>query len=304
MTMTGPTALRAVRRSLAYSIQGVRVVVTGDDAWVLDRVDDTYGPLRVPIAGGDQGNGPLVAIGFAADGPADDTFTIEVGGRTAQVAGRHDALLVVLDAIAAGLVDGLDVLGLIGIHAGAVEVDGRAIAISGRSKAGKTTLVLELVRRGARLLSDEMAVIARDGRTVLPYARGLHIRPDTADLIPELAFLRQRPRHEIGGGSEWSLAPDELARVVGTALGSPAPLAGILLLGRAPDPSRAPEIATLPAAIAAVELAAATPVAALDYAAALGRLSTIAGSVRCARLASGELRTTGQAVLDWLGTLP
>jgi hypothetical protein len=61
------------------------------------------------------------------------------------------------------------------IHAGVVGWDGGAIVIPGASYSGKTTLVAELVRRGARYYSDEYAAIDRHGR-VHPFAKPLSIR--------------------------------------------------------------------------------------------------------------------------------
>jgi len=61
------------------------------------------------------------------------------------------------------------------IHAGVVGWRQRAILLPGRSFAGKSTLVAELVRAGATYYSDEYAVLDRCGR-VHPYARPLSIR--------------------------------------------------------------------------------------------------------------------------------
>lgn len=61
------------------------------------------------------------------------------------------------------------------IHAGVVGWRGQAILIPGRSYTGKTTLVAELLRRGATYYSDEYAVMDGRGR-VHPYARPLQIR--------------------------------------------------------------------------------------------------------------------------------
>lgn len=61
------------------------------------------------------------------------------------------------------------------VHAGAVGWKGQAIIIPGRSFSGKTTLVAELVRRGARYYSDEYAVLDAKGR-VHPYLKPLSIR--------------------------------------------------------------------------------------------------------------------------------
>ena len=58
------------------------------------------------------------------------------------------------------------------IHAGVVEVDGRAILLPGTSGSGKTTLVAALLARGARYLSDEYALLDDRG-WVHPYPRPL-----------------------------------------------------------------------------------------------------------------------------------
>jgi hypothetical protein len=61
------------------------------------------------------------------------------------------------------------------VHAGVVEWANNAIVIPGRSHSGKTTLVAELVRAGARFYSDEYAVFDEHGR-VHPYPKPLAVR--------------------------------------------------------------------------------------------------------------------------------
>ena len=107
--------------------------------------------------------------------------------------------------------------GLVFIHAGVVELDGRAIVLPGRSMAGKTTLVATLVARGAGYLSDEYALLDEHG-AVHPYPRRLSIRGaqgrrevPVAELggravagpvpVGLVAALRHRP------DAEWSVAP-------------------------------------------------------------------------------------------------
>jgi SM-20-related protein len=63
------------------------------------------------------------------------------------------------------------------VHAGVVGWRGRAIVIPGGTYAGKSTLVAELVRRGAVYYSDELAVLDETGR-VYPYRRPLVLRDD------------------------------------------------------------------------------------------------------------------------------
>ena len=70
------------------------------------------------------------------------------------------------------------------IHAGVVAVPGGAVVVPGRSMSGKTTLVRELVARGAQYLSDEYAVITAEGM-VVPYSKPLSIRTDHGvDRVP------------------------------------------------------------------------------------------------------------------------
>ena len=63
------------------------------------------------------------------------------------------------------------------IHAGVVAHEGRAIVIPGQSFAGKTSLVLALVRAGAVYYSDEFAVLDEKG-LVDPYAKPVSVRDD------------------------------------------------------------------------------------------------------------------------------
>ena len=64
------------------------------------------------------------------------------------------------------------------IHAGVVEWRGKAIIIPANSFAGKTTLVTELVKKGATYYSDEYAVL--DGKGLVhPFPRDLSIRDKT-----------------------------------------------------------------------------------------------------------------------------
>ena len=64
------------------------------------------------------------------------------------------------------------------VHAGVVGWRGIAIVIPGRSFSGKSTLVAELVRRGAVYYSDEFAVLDDSGN-VHPYRRTLVLREDS-----------------------------------------------------------------------------------------------------------------------------
>jgi hypothetical protein len=77
------------------------------------------------------------------------------------------------------------------VHAGAVGHDGGAIVVPGESFSGKTTLVAELVQRGATYLSDEFAVIDREG-FVHPFPKPLSIRTPGSGPV-------QTPAASLGG---------------------------------------------------------------------------------------------------------
>lgn len=61
------------------------------------------------------------------------------------------------------------------LHAGAVGWKGKAIVIPGKSFQGKTTLVAELVKKGAEYFSDEYAVLDEKG-FVYPFPKMLSLR--------------------------------------------------------------------------------------------------------------------------------
>jgi hypothetical protein len=76
--------------------------------------------------------------------------------------------------------------GLRAVHAGVVLWGGRALLLPGVTHAGKSSLVAELLHRGATYFSDEYALIDSDGR-VHPYARPLLLRNGHPDQVPVLA---------------------------------------------------------------------------------------------------------------------
>ncbi len=94
------------------------------------------------------------------------------------------------------------------MHAGVVAWNGKAILIPADSFKGKTTLVAELLRRGAVYYSDEFAVLDENG-LVYPFARALSMR-------------------ELANGSyrDFELSPAE----IGAEVGREALVVGLVLL--------------------------------------------------------------------------
>jgi hypothetical protein len=163
-------------------------------------------------------------------------------------------------------------------------------------------LVLGLLSRGARLLSDEFAVIEPGTRRIMPYHRSLHIRPPTPKLVPELAFLDASPQSDTAGRREWTLTPAELEQVFPAGWGNAAQLRHVLLMEHTPRGDAQPEIKTIPVAVAAMELLRGTWAASVDFSNGLRRMSELLDGVRCARLAAGALDATLERIVDWLET--
>jgi len=73
------------------------------------------------------------------------------------------------------------------VHAGAVLIEGRALLLPGTSHAGKSSLVAELLRRGASCFSDEYALVDNEGQ-IHSYPRPLLLRdgrPRQSLVLPE-----------------------------------------------------------------------------------------------------------------------
>jgi hypothetical protein len=286
-------------RSLRYDILGLAVHVRSDLDEALELVDATYAAFRVADAPADPSAPRPLTFDLVDPGLGGPCLLQTPDGRTRHLADPAAGAIALLEAIVGTVVAGLHRHGLYAVHAGAVVGPAGAVLVAGRSGQGKSTIVLGLVRRGFELLSDELALLDRDG-LVHPYPRAVHVRPATVGLIPELAPLETRPRHELGGGSEWSIGPDEVARLLGSRVGTAAPLAGVVLLDGTPDATGLPRIRDEYPAVAALELLRSTWATSADFA---GTLETVAGSlagVPCLRLAVGRFDATIEALTDRL----
>lgn len=62
------------------------------------------------------------------------------------------------------------------LHASVAEKDGLYLALSGPAEAGKTTLMFELLDRGWRYVSDDMAPIEHSSARARPFRKALQVR--------------------------------------------------------------------------------------------------------------------------------
>ena len=93
------------------------------------------------------------------------------------------------------------------VHAGAVLWSGRALLLPGATHAGKSSLVAELLKRGATYLSDEYALIDSEGR-VHPYPRPLLLRNGGPDQVPMLPSAWNAPVGDTPVPVGWILSLD------------------------------------------------------------------------------------------------
>ncbi len=276
-----------------YSIAGVSCAVSAEPE-LLELLDATYAAFLIDADAGAGRRYELALVRRASGVRITDS-----SGQEYEHANAEDALVRALDLIVQHVVRRLAEDGFYAIHAAALEFGGRGVIVSGRSGAGKTTLALALLTRGFRLLSDEFALCAPDGHSILPYRRSAHVRPATIELIPQLAFLEAVPRHQLGGGSEWSLPPETLDAVFPGCLGGPASVTNVLLL-EAGSHEGTSVLEPLAASLAAVELVRATPAAADEFTSVLARMSQLTDQARCALLRPGTLESALDAVVNWV----
>lgn len=115
--------------------------------------------------------------------------------------------------------------GKLPLHASAVEWQGRAYLLAGKAGAGKSTLAAELLANGAKLISDDLTVLAPTsdgpGLSVVLGRPAMRLHPGTAQAVEAFSSVEvpDDPRGKL------------LVRPVARSEPSPLPLGGILLLG-------------------------------------------------------------------------
>lgn len=161
-------------------VEGLRIGIRVNDEAVLDEIERRLPPGWKEAA--EPNVDRLFSLLLGAPGTRVKRYHLLYAGilRRARTLDREEALLALeaelRQAVAAGA------RRRVFVHAGVVGWRGRAIVIPGRSGAGKTTLVAELVRAGATYHSDEFAVLDAAGR-IHPFAKPLSIRQDAGATV-------------------------------------------------------------------------------------------------------------------------
>lgn len=108
------------------------------------------------------------------------------------------------------------------LHAAAIDVGGRVVALVGASGAGKSTCAAALVRRGHRLLGDDIAVIDPVLAVVRPTYPGIKLWQDAADRLEINTAALSRTRAGL----------EKFHYPAAASAGEGSPLGAVILLQR------------------------------------------------------------------------
>ena len=189
----GFLAISTMQPTLEFEIQayGCSIRIETGCPELYDALDRYILPLLPRNGAPSSTENVVVRIDWIADSYRVTVDNIE----TASICDQREVILSVLEALDETIVYRLQTLKA--VHAGAVVFADRAILIPGRTHAGKSSMVAELLRRGGKLLSDEYALIDGKGRAH-SYPRPLLLRD---------SHLRQSPALPSDFGSEFASEP-------------------------------------------------------------------------------------------------
>jgi hypothetical protein len=225
-------------RPLSY-LEGARAERTGRVLdLLLDRAGHTSWPADARTISAQEGPDGTVAIriesdpeaGFLLTGPRYGRHVLSPEGRrlrcipddAAESEWQRFVIAQVLPFAAA--LQGLEVL-----HASAVAFGERALAMTGPSGAGKTSLALAACRLGASMIADDVVSLERSGGELLAHPGS------------PVAGIAHAEAERLAVRSETfsPLGLDERERMIATELiAGPVPLRAVLVLDRRPDGPR------------------------------------------------------------------
>ena len=175
------------------------------------------------------------------------------------------------------------------VHAGAVCKNNKATIMVAPSHGGKTTLVLGLLKKGYKFLSDEVAVIDFESRCVLPFPRGLSIRADSP-LVSELptSVLEKLESEMIV----------DIRQIDPHSLGDTSLLDNVIFLEGYPDAQNSPEISRIPRYKAAIDLLKYSRFGQGEFQTQLERIILLVRHLNCYRLKVGDIKLTCGLICD------
>lgn len=172
---------------MRFASHGVRIAVTSDSAATLAAAQPFLPPLRTPLAEGRVQRKFHLSSAPRPDGKT--AYSLHTAGRAVTSAVSLSQVLKALEW-EMSLLLAQRARDRIFVHAGAVEWQGKALLVPGRSFSGKSTLVAQLVRAGCAYLSDEFAILDSTG--------ACHAHPRNLSLRVA-GGIEKRSAEELGG---------------------------------------------------------------------------------------------------------
>ena len=183
------------------------------------------------------------------------------------------------------------------LHAGAVARDGRALAITGPSTAGKSTLTAALLLRGFGYLTDEAAHITPD-LTISGYAKPLTLDRGSWPLFESLRPKLDGPLAGYMDG-QWQVPVQHVTEVVNESR-----LHAVVITGYRPDADNDLTELSPSEALAGVAQGVFVPAGRQLPGSMLQQLAGIVERVRVFRLTSGDLEWAAATVSGLLDPRP
>ena len=200
------------------------VQIASDEPELPGLFENLFHPFRVEGPLGSDRSGTHIEL-ISRPGPGQEAPLLRCDGESIRLA-RPPWLLGHAFSVAMGRIFD-QVPSHFVLHGGAVTSGDRGIILSGPSSAGKTTLVLELVRRGFGYLSDDVAAVCRDSKRLEPFPKRAAVRKRTLTLLGlDSAPTAPSPTGRGFGAKRYL----DMADLPGGTIGSAAPVRLVLFL--------------------------------------------------------------------------
>src|SRR4051812_22431009 len=172
-------AVASEARTGTFDALGHRFAVVSEDARIVGMVEDAFGILAVCHA--PDGWYHVRRLGESVE----LRWMEESVGTVDDCANVLDLLRADVQHRAIATASGTELL----LRAGCVEVEGRALLVSG-ARCGVSTLLAALVSEGCTYLSDDASPVEMQSGKVRPFPQPLLLDDRSLDLLPEVTALR------------------------------------------------------------------------------------------------------------------
>ncbi|MBC7237824.1 MAG: hypothetical protein H5T69_18430 [Chloroflexi bacterium] len=190
---------------------------------LLELIERLYGRFRSERE--PPGDGTAVVCRVYA-GPPEGEALLTIDGCTSSLPQRPfwegDACDQALEAVFARSP------GYLFLHGAAVNLAGKGILLAGPAHHGKTTLALELARRGFGFLGDDIAALCREDRHLYPFPKSVRLWPDD---LP--GHIRREDPALLFWAGKYVL---DVERLCPGCVASTTPLSHVVLLADPLDP--------------------------------------------------------------------